>query len=172
MEDQMNHRNMWDFSTNIRDDGVISVGTTIRLHHVKPVEKMMADDYQSLVTTRPIVVMKDPISLDKVKINYQTLAGFPSTFVLNNCRIEILDSEAVGTGCGGLFCEKQRTLEVMACVQGSCCFLFSQRHPNMAVLHTLTINHASLQEPLCIDQCSSTRFSLLFQIGILSCEIS
>ena len=29
MEDQMNHRNMWDFHTNIRDGGVISVGTTI-----------------------------------------------------------------------------------------------------------------------------------------------
>ena len=172
MEDQMNHRNMWDFSTNIRDGGNISVGTTIRLHHVKPIDKMMADDCPSLVTTRPVVVMRDPLSLNEVKVNYQVSAGVPSAFVLNNCQLEILDSEAVETGCGGLFCDKQRIREVMQYGQGCCCFRFSQRRPNMEVVHTLVIKHASLTEPLYIEEFSSTRFSLLFQTGILSCEIT
>ena len=172
MEDHMNHRNMWDFSTNIRDGGAISVGTTVRLHHVKPIDKMMADDCPSLVTTRPAVVMRDLLSLNEVEINYQVTAGVPSAFVLNKCKIEILDSEAVETGCGGLFCDKQRVREVMAYGQGCCCFRFSQRRPNMEIVHTLVITHPKLQEPLYIDEYSSTRFSLLFQTGILSCEIT
>ena len=172
MEDQMNHRNMWDFSTNIRDGGNITIGTTIRLHHVKPIDKMMADDCPSLVTTRPVVVMRDPLSLNEVKVNYQVSAGVPSAFVLNNCQLEILDSEAVETGCGGLFCDKQRIREVMQYGQRCCCFRFSQRRPNMEVVHTMVIKHASLTEPLYIEDFSSTRFSLLFQNGILSCEIT
>ena len=172
MEDQMNHRNMWDFSTNIRDGGIITVGTTIRLHHVKPIDKMMADDCPSLVTTRPVVVMKDHLSLNEVQVNYQVPAGVPSAFVLNKCKLEILDSEAVETGCGGLFCDKQRIREVMQYGQGCCCFRFSQRRPNMEIVHTLVIKHESLEEPLYIEEFSSTRFSLLFQTGILSCEIT
>ena len=44
MEDHLTHGNLWDFSTNIRENGDISVGTIIRLHHVKPIKKMMVDD--------------------------------------------------------------------------------------------------------------------------------
>ena len=172
MEDQMNHRNMWDFSTNIRDGGVISIGTTIRLHHVKPIDKMMADDCPSLVTTRPVIVMKDHLSLNEVKVNYQVSAGVPLAFILNKCQLEILDSEAVETGCGGLFCDKQRIREVMQYGQGCCCFRFSQRRPNMEIVHTVVVKHESLTEPLYIEEFSSTRFSLLFQSGILSCEIT
>ena len=69
----------------------------IRLHYVKPIDKVIADDYPSLVTTRPTIVMKDPLSLDEVKINYQVSTGVPSAFVLNKCQTEILNGEAVKT---------------------------------------------------------------------------
>ena len=57
MEDNQNHCNMWDSSTNIRNNGTIRIGTTIQLHHVKPIEKMMADDCPSLVISKPAVVL-------------------------------------------------------------------------------------------------------------------
>ena len=114
MEDSLTHNNLWDLSTNICDNGVISIGTVIRLHHVKPIEKMMADDCPSIVTAKPAIVMQNPISLSEVRINYQLTAGIPCAFVLNNCTIEVLDNEPIETGCGGLFCDKQRIRDMLS----------------------------------------------------------
>ena len=172
MEDNMNHKNLWDFSTNIRDNGTISVGTVIRLHHVKPIEKMMADDCPSIMTSKPAVVLRDPLNIKEVSMNLQVTAGVPTAFVLNGCRIEVKDSEPVETGCGGLFCDKQRIREVMTYGQGYCCFRFSQRRPNMEISHILVIHHVSLNEPIYFEEYSSTRFSLLFQSSIISSEVT
>ena len=172
IEDNMNHNNLWDFNTNIRDNGGITVGTVIRLHHVKPIERMMADDCASIVTAKPAVVMKNPMKLNEVNINYQVTAGIPCTFVLNSCILEILDSEPIETGCGGLFCDKQRISEITNYGQGCCCFCFSQKRANMEIFHTMVIKHISLEEPIYVQEYSSTRFSLLFQTSVLNSEIT
>ena len=172
MEDHVSHGNLWDFSTNIRDNGGVLVGTVIRLHHVKPIEKMMADDCPAIITAKPAVVLNNPISMNEVKINYQVPAGIPCAFVLNNCSIDILDSEPIKTGCGGLFCDKQRCREVSMYGQGCCCFRFHQRRPNMEIIHTMLIKHISLEEPMYVQEYSSTKFSLLFQTALLNCELN
>ena len=56
--------------------------------------------------------------------------------------------------------------------QGCCCFKFSQRRPNMEIIHTLVFNHDSLEDPIYIDEYSSTRFSLLFQNSVLNAEVT
>jgi hypothetical protein len=172
MEDDLNHKNLFDFNRNIRDNGGISIGTVIRLHHVKPIERMMADDCPALVTSKPSIILQDPIAMNEVKINNQVAAGVPTAFVLSGCSIDILDSQPVETGCGGLFCDKQRIREIGMYNQGCCCFKFCQRRANMEIIHTVVINHISLDEPLYIEEYSSARFSLLFQTGVLSAEIS
>ena len=172
MEDSQNLTNLWDFHVNIRDHGGITIGTAIRLYHVKPIEKIMADDCPSIVTNKPAVVLNDPIKLNEVPINFQVTAGIPTAFILNGCTIEIRDSEPFETGCGGLFCDKQRVREVMEYGQGCCCFKFSQRRANMEIIHTIVFDHHSLQEPIYIDEYSSTRFSLLFQNSVLNAEVT
>ena len=122
MEDHKFHRNMWDFNLNIRDNGTITIGSVLRLHHVKPIDTMMADDCPSLTTPKPVVVMREPTELCEVEINYNVTAGIPTAFVLNGCELQIRDSEPVETGCGGLFCDKQRIREVMEYGQGCCCY--------------------------------------------------
>jgi hypothetical protein len=92
--------NLFDFNRNIRDNGGISIGTVIRLHHVKPIERMMADDCPALVTSKPSIILQDPIAMNEVKINNQVAAGVPTAFVLSGCSIDILDSQPVYTGCG------------------------------------------------------------------------
>ena len=52
------------------------------------------------------------------------------------------------------------------------CFKFSQRRANMEIVHTIVIKHPFLEEPLYIEEYSSTHFSLLFQTGVLSSEIT
>ena len=158
MEDKHNLANLWDFHVNIRDNGGISIGTVIRLFHVKPIEKIMADDCPSLLTCKPAVVLQDPINLIEVPINYQVTAGIPTGFVLNGCKLELLDSEPIETGCGGLFCDKQRVREVNKYGQGCCCYKFSERRSNMEIVHTLKIRHHSLQEIIYVEEYSSTRF--------------
>ena len=172
MEDSQNLTNLWDFHINIRDHGGITIGTAIRLYHVKPIEKIMADDCPSIVTNKPAVVLNDPIKLNEVLINFQVTAGIPTAFVLNNCTIDIRDSEPFETGCGGLFCDKQRVREVMEYGQGCCCFKFSERRANMEIIHTVVFKHISLKEPVYIDEYSSTRFSLLFQNSVLNAEVT
>ena len=172
MEDSQNLTNLWDFHVNIRDHGGITIGTAIRLYHVKPIEKIMADDCPSIVTNKPAVVLNDPIKLNEVPINFQVTAGIPTAFILNGCTIEIRDSEPFETGCGGLFCDKQRVREVMEYGQGCCCFKFSQRRANMEIIHTVVFEHKSLKEPVYIDEYSSTRFSLLFQNSVLNAEVT
>ena len=106
MEDSQNLKGLWDFHINIRDRGGITIGTAIRLYHVKPIEKIMADDCPSIVTNKAAVVLNDPIKLNEVPINFQVTAGIPTAFILNKCTIDIRDSEPFETGCGGLFCDK------------------------------------------------------------------
>ena len=104
----------------------MSIGEVIRLHHVKPIKKMMAGYCPSIVVVKPAIVMQNPISLSNVRINYQMTAGAPCTFVLNHFTIDVLDNELIETRCGRIFYNKQCARDVTNYGKGCSCFLFFQ----------------------------------------------
>ena len=78
------------------------------------------------------------------------------------------------SGCAGLFCDKQRVLEVRRYNQGCCCYSYDARRTNIIIDHSLEIEHRFFQEEkgkIHIENFSSVQFSLLYQTSVFSSQI-
>ena len=71
LEDDINHANIWNHFTSIRDNGGITVGTVLRLFGPKPYENIMPDVVPSIVTRFSVAIMKQPTAMLQVQINYE-----------------------------------------------------------------------------------------------------
>ena len=118
-----------------------------------------------------ISFMKSPTRLHDVNINLEIQGGEPFAFFLNECSIQNISTTAEESGCAGLFCDKQRILEVCRYNQGCCCYSFDLRIKNMVVDHTLNITHIYLHEYMHISNFSSLTFSLLYQTAVFSTQV-
>jgi hypothetical protein len=172
LEDDINHANMWNHFTSIRDNGGITIGTVLRLFGPKPYENIMPDGVPSVVTRFPVAIMKQPTAMLEVQINYEIQGGESMAFCLNACELTSLSISAEESGCAGLFCDKQRVLEVRRYNDGCCCYSFDSRRTNMIVDHALNIAHYSLREDkIYASNYSSVQFSLLYQSAVFSSQV-
>ena len=131
----------------------------------------MPDGIPSIETRFPVAIMKYPSRLLDVPINYGIQGGESFAFCLNQCSIECMNITAEESGCAGLFCDKQRILEVRRYNQGCCCYSFDSRRANMIIDHTLNIRHHSLQEIMHVPNYSSVKFSLHYQSAVFSTQV-
>jgi hypothetical protein len=172
LEDDINHANIWNHFTSIRDNGGITIGTVLRLFGPKPYENIMPDGVPSIVTRFPVAIMKQPTAMLEVKINYEIQGGESMAFCLNACELTSLSISAEESGCAGLFCDKQRVLEVRRYNDGCCCYSFDSRRTNMIVDHAMNIAHYSLREgKIYASNYSSVQFSLLYQTAVFSSQV-
>ena len=72
----------------------------------------MPDGIPSIESRFPIAVMKSPSRLHDVNINFEIQGGESFSFCLNECSIQNISTTSEESGCAGLFCDKQRILEV------------------------------------------------------------
>ena len=172
IEDDINHANMWNSHTCIRDNGTISIGTVVRLFCPKPYENVMPDGIPSIETRFPLAVMKTPSYWPEVMIDYQVKGGDAIAFCLNGCEIESMQVTPEETGCAGKFCDKQRVIEVRQYNEGCGCYSYNSRRSSIVVDHTINVKHHSLQEEnMYVSNFSSLKFSLLYQTGCFNLQV-
>ena len=107
LEDNINHVNLWNHFTSIRDNGGITIGTIIRFFKPKPYENIMPDGNPSIESRFPVAIMKQPTHYLEVKIDYKINGRLSKSFCFNECSIHSLSISAEESGCAGLFCDEQ-----------------------------------------------------------------
>ena len=174
IEDSLRHLNLWNDYLSIRDNGGITVGSIIRFFRPKPYEDVMPDLNPMLESRFPACIMKDPAKFLEVNIDYKVEGGQSLAFCFNNCIIDPLSIAVEDSGCAGLFCDKQRILEVRQYGEGCCCYSYDSKRTNAIVDHTFKIRHHGFVEEggvIMVNNFSSVRFSSLYQKSVFSNQI-
>ena len=87
LEDDIKHANLWNSHLSIKDNGGITIGSIICFFMPIPYENIMPDDVPEIESQFPVAVMKTPLTLRQVRIDYTIQGGESMAFSLNNCKI-------------------------------------------------------------------------------------
>ena len=103
--------NLWLNNVELRDNGVISVGTVFRIINPLPVTNYLRGDIPLIETQHPVIVLKKPSTYLEV-IPSENLQGESSrAFVINGVQLSCYAYSCEKTKCGGSFCDRQRVNE-------------------------------------------------------------
>ena len=163
MESRNCNNNMWKRNPQLRDDGVISIGSIIRLLSPSPIKSMMANEIPMLETRFPVIVMRFPQEIHPITVNLGISGNQSKGFALNKCKLSIMSSIPEETRCSGLFCDKQRIHEIMDKAQGCGCYSMLCRRSNLVIDHSLQIECKAIGWSCFVEKFSSNRFSMLYQ---------
>ena len=163
MESTNVNNNLWQRNLQYRDNGVMTVGTIFRVFHALPIKKMMANDIPMIETRYPVVVMNFPHIYHESPVDITISGNISRAFVLNHCDLDVLSVTPEQTQCGGLFCDKQRVMEIKDRKQACGCYSMLARRSNLALDYALSLTHRESNWEFTVENYSSNKFSLLFQ---------
>ena len=165
METKTTNISLFDKNINYRDNGVITVGTIMRILAPQPITSCI-NDIPLMETHCPLIVMKRPFTFPETKIDYQIQGNQAMAFIRNGVTIKIKGIVPVESTCSGLFCDKQRVHEWSNQGKGCGCYHMISQRTNLVIDHRLKIEYND-KEPLIIDHFSSTKFSLLYMTSYI-----
>ena len=143
MEGTNKNSNLWRNNVELRDNGIITMGTILRITAPLPVESYMRGDIPLIQSHHPAIVLHSPSSFLEF-IPHENLEGESSrAFVLNGAQLICKAFSCEKTKCGGSFCDRQRLIEWNT-VTGSCgCYAQRSRGTNNLSLlyHVMKVNH-------------------------------
>lgn len=103
--------NLWLNNVELRDNGIVTVGTILRIVSPLPVTSYLRGDIPILQSNQPAIVLEKPITYLEVP-PYLNLQGESSrAFVLNHSTLSCNAYSCEKTKCGGSFCDRQRMNE-------------------------------------------------------------
>ena len=103
--------NLWLHNVELRDNGVISIGTILRIVSPLPVSSYLRGDIPILESHQPAIVLHQPSRYLEV-LPHENLQGETSrAFVLNRAQLSCNAYSCEKTKCGGSFCDRQRLNE-------------------------------------------------------------
>ena len=139
------NNNLWLNNVELRDNGVITIGTVFRIICPLPITSYLRGDVPLIETLHPVIVLKSP------KTYYEhppveNLQGETSrAFTLNGATLYNGSFSCEKTKCGGAFCDRQRVTDWNTPL-GSCgCYAQKNRGTNnLTLLYPLVkIIHSS-----------------------------
>ena len=152
------NNNMFNRNIAFRDNGVISIGSYIRILAPMPIISLMNNVTPMVISNFPIVAVKPPLLLESIAASEAVQDENCYAFINTNANLHINSTAPTQTNCSGLLCDKQRLREI----RGGCgCFHMINNRSNIAFLHHIRII-GNLGLDITIDNFSSTKFSLLF----------
>jgi hypothetical protein len=149
---------LFERNIELRDNGVITIGSYFRIVAPKPINQLMNGDIPLLETNFPLIVLNPPAMSQKISVNMEIEGNASLAFVLNGTIVQVESLSPYQTNCAGLLCDKQRARETKQ--RGCGCFHFLQNHANVTFEHTISIVLGMLK--IGLDTFSSTKFSLLY----------
>ena len=154
--------NLWSRIASVRDNGISGVGSIFALHSPRPITKMLANEIPILETNSSLQLVKRE-SLQEISIDTGVPENLTRGFVLNKCSVEIVSAEVLATACSGLFCDRQRTLELLRTGKKCGCYFMRSIASNLSIVHTIKIQEENEEaEALKIEEFSSFKFSRLY----------
>ena len=140
----------------LRDNGVVSIGTFMRILSPHPVQRNM-QGIPLICADAPAVVMCMPSYFPSYDI-VNTIQGNESgVAVLNNADIDIVRTVTIQTTCTGKHCDRQRPIELIN--QGCGCWgTTGIGISNLALMHTVVVRCRNVE--FVMRNFSSNKFNL------------
>ena len=159
MESKNSNQCLFNKNVELRDNGVISIGTFFRIVTPLPIENKMRGDIPLIKTHYPLIVMKRPSLKTSIPISKEIGNQNSLAFVLKGMIININRSTPIKTTCGGLLCDKQRCSDWNG-IRGCGCYNVRDDISNIAFEHSVffEIGNDFVQH----NDFSSTKFSLFY----------
>ena len=134
MEGRNKNTNLWRKNVELRDNGIITIGTILRITAPLPIDSYMRGDIPLIQTHYPAIVLHKPSTFPQL-IPHDNLEGESSrAFVLNGAILSCRAFSCEKTKCGGSFCDRQRVTEWNT-TTGSCgCYAQRSRGTNNLTL--------------------------------------
>ena len=136
MESKNSNQCLFNKNVELRDNGVISIGTFFRIVTPLPIENKMRGDIPLIKTHYPLIVMKRPSLKKSIHISKEICNQNSVAFVLKGMIININRSTPIKITCRGLLCDKQRCSDW----NGTCgcgCYNVSDDISNIAFEHSV-----------------------------------
>ena len=103
--------NLWLNNIELRDNGVITIGTVFRVISPLPISNYLRGDIPLIESHHPVIVLKQPPSYHSI-LPSENLQGESSrAFILNGAMLSCSAYSCEKTKCGGSFCDRQRLNE-------------------------------------------------------------
>ena len=122
VQNNVKHKNMWNYNRSIRDNGVITIGTTFCMLNPKPIETILANDIPIIETDHPFVTLQEEPSTFSIKISENLPADDTRGFVVNGTQLTLHTFSCKTGVCSGYFCARQRIIELSALKKGCGCY--------------------------------------------------
>lgn len=132
METKTQNKELWKLNPNLRDNGVLSIGTVFRILAPRPIDQLMYGDIPLVVTKFKAVLMKLPPIFPNIPVELGILGDVSLAFCVVGATLKLTGLTPVQTDCSGLLCDKARVLEWSGTERGCGCYSMHHRRSNIA----------------------------------------
>ena len=101
------HVYLWDFNIELRDNGVLTMGTIIRIIDPPPIITYMAGNIPMIDTHFPAIVIRHPYQIQKVNIDNEIKANDSQAMLHNGAHLNLDRTAPEESPCSGLFRQKK-----------------------------------------------------------------
>ena len=170
METRTKNKEMWKRNVELRDNGILTIGTVFRILAPRPIENLMKGDIPLIESKFPAMVMNTPRIFLPIEIDYQVTGNHCFAFCLKNVELSVTAFTPVSTKCSGCLCDKQRVDDHADSERGCGCYAMHHRRSNIAFQHDIEVSFDN-GDSISMDAFSSTQFSKLYLSENLSPSI-
>ena len=102
--------------------------------------------------------MRRPTIWTEIPIEHSISQNVAKAFLMNDCVLEWHCVTGVKSKCGGLFCDRQRTMELLDSTKGCGCYAVTSRRSGIVLMHDISILNTNIR----IEEFCSMQFNRLF----------
>ena len=134
------HSNMWNFNRSIRDNGDITIGTTVCMLNPKPISNILANDIPMIESDHPFVSLKQDTVLRTTAILDNLPSNDTRAFIIHASTIRLHTFACVQAICSGFFCDRQRVRELNENKKGCGCY-YTGRNPSLVFKFDMVVTY-------------------------------
>ena len=152
---------LWERDPSLCDNGCVTIGTYISIINPQPITSWFCNEIPIIECRGSCFVMKCVGGSFEVNMDTSITTNVTRCFVKNNVDVDVLSTDVHSTKCSGLFCDRQRSLEISRGNRSCGCYSMNNRVSSIAILHRVEISVGGVQL-FSMDDFSSLNFINLY----------
>ena len=160
METMNQNEHLWRKCSVFRDNGILTIGSFVRVACPLPIDSYMRGDIPLLKTNHNAIILKNPSKIGSIPINNEIELNESHAFAYNNTEVKIHYTSPLKTSCSGKFCDHQRVNDWNNS-KGCGCYNMNTNSSSLVLQHNITVT-TILQGKLEMSDFSSLKFSKLY----------
>ena len=162
IEGRGQNERLWVRNAELRDNGSITVGCCVCVICPSPIVHQLGNEVPILESRGSLVIYKNPQKFYPIRIDSGLPQNVTRAFVLNGVQIEVESTHAIATRCSGLFCDRQRSRDIVRTNRGCGCYSMQTRLSNIALSHSISVSSEIGDHIFRMEEFSSVQFTRMF----------